>query len=90
MDILNLEKSDTGGDSPRRRPRKLALNNVANIKRSIGRLVRDCDNEENADLAKYRILTGLLNALIAASKLDIEERIAKLEAYVDDAKDKNS
>ena len=90
MDIITIEKSDSSGDSPRRRPRKLALNNIENVKRSLARLIRDVDNEPSPDLPKYKVMVSLLNCLVSAYRLDIERRIEKLEAYIDDAKDKNS
>jgi len=90
MDIITIKKSDRGGDSPRRRPRKLALNNIENVKRSLARLIRDVDNEPSPDLPKYKVLVSLLNCLVSAYRLDIERRIEKLEAYIDDDKAKVS
>ena len=90
MDMMNLENSRQSSDSPRKKPRKLALNSVENVKRSLSRLIRDVDNEQSPDWNKYRVMATLLNTLISAYRLDIERRIEKIEDYIVDDKSQKS
>lgn len=88
--MMNLENSRQSSDSPRKKPRKLALNSVENVKRSLSRLIRDVDNEASPDWNKYRVMATLLNTLISAYRLDIERRIEKIEEYIVDDKSQKS
>lgn len=88
--MMNLENSRQSSDSPRKKPRKLALNSVENVKRSLSRLIRDVDNEQSPDWNKYRVMATLLNTLISAYRLDIERRIEKIEDYIVDDKSQKS
>jgi hypothetical protein len=90
LDIPELGKMTHGGDRRTGYKRKLALNNIPNIKRSLARLVRDCDNEPSPDLNKYKVLATLLNSLIGACRLDVEQRIERIEAYIDESKTQNT
>lgn len=73
--MMELEKVQ----KPRgKMPQKLRLTNIASTKKSLSRLINSA-LDQNADLPAIRTAIYGCNCLLTAFRIDIEERLERLE-----------
>ena len=69
--------------------KQLRLSDMHNTRKSIARIIRYLQTAPETELPRYRLINSYLNTLVQAARVDIEQRLEKLEEIVNDGKSKD-
>lgn len=78
MDIVKLETLENSRVTGQKSIQKLQLGSMPRIKKSLARLANE-SLRPGADMTKIRCATYVINSLLNAHRVDVENRLERLE-----------